>query len=84
VAGSLPMGAPDDSIAAEIYAPEFVDKKIAALRAYPTQIAPDSWFFTATETIGDFWSVEHYRFAAGKPFPESDKWAVDLFDGLID
>jgi N-acetyl-1-D-myo-inositol-2-amino-2-deoxy-alpha-D-glucopyranoside deacetylase len=69
-------------ISAEINEPSQVDKKMAALRSYPTQIAQDSWFFSATETIGDFWSVEHYRLAAGEPFPDSDKWADDLFVGL--
>ena len=82
VAGSLPMTAPDETIAAEIRGVEYVDRKIAALRAYPTQIARDSWFFTATDTIEDFWAVEHYRLAAGEPFPDSDKWANDLFVGL--
>jgi N-acetyl-1-D-myo-inositol-2-amino-2-deoxy-alpha-D-glucopyranoside deacetylase len=82
VAGSLPMTVPDEAIAAEIRAPEYVDRKIAALRAYPTQIAQDSWFFTATDTIDDFWAVEHFRFAAGESFPDSGGWADDLFAGL--
>jgi N-acetyl-1-D-myo-inositol-2-amino-2-deoxy-alpha-D-glucopyranoside deacetylase len=82
VAGSLPMTVPDEAIAAEIRGPEYADRKIAALHAYPTQIAADSWFFTATETIDDFWAIEHFRFAAGKPFPASERWADDLFAGL--
>ena len=82
VAGSLPMTVADDDIDAEINAPELTDRKMAALRAYPTQIAQDSWFFTATDTIEDFWAREHYRLAAGEPFPDSDKWADDLFVGL--
>jgi N-acetyl-1-D-myo-inositol-2-amino-2-deoxy-alpha-D-glucopyranoside deacetylase len=82
VAGSLPMTVSDDAIAAEIRGPEFVDRKIAALRAYPTQIAQDSWFFSATDTIEDFWAVEHFRYAAGEPFPASGGWATDLFAGL--
>lgn len=82
VAGSLPMTAPDSAIAAEVVAPEQLSKKLAALRAYPTQISPDSWFFNATDAIGDFWAGEHFRFAAGEPFPDSDKWATDLFAGL--
>lgn len=84
VAGSLPMSTPDETIAAKVEGPEYVEQKMAALHAYKTQIAPDSWFFTAAETISDFWSVEHYRFAAGKPFPQADKWSDDLFDGLLD
>jgi N-acetyl-1-D-myo-inositol-2-amino-2-deoxy-alpha-D-glucopyranoside deacetylase len=82
VAGSLPMTVPDEAIAAEIRGPEYADRKIAALHAYPTQIAQDSWFFTATDTIEDFWAIEHFRFAAGEPFPASDGWADDLFTGL--
>lgn len=82
VAGSLPMTVPDSAIAAEVVAPDQLSKKLAALRAYPTQIAADSWFFTASDTVGEFWASEHFRYAAGEPFPDTDKWATDLFDGI--
>ncbi|GAB3923571.1 1D-myo-inositol 2-acetamido-2-deoxy-alpha-D-glucopyranoside deacetylase [Microlunatus endophyticus] len=82
VAGSLPMGTPDEWIVAEIVAPEHIDKKMAALHAYKTQIAQESWFFQAAAKIDDFWAAEHYRYAGGKEFPQADKWADDLFAGL--
>jgi N-acetyl-1-D-myo-inositol-2-amino-2-deoxy-alpha-D-glucopyranoside deacetylase len=82
VAESLPMTVPDSAIAAEIAAPEQLPKKIAALRAYPTQISAQSSFFSAAEKLGDFLATEHFRYAAGEPFPDRDKWATDLFDGL--
>lgn len=82
VAGSLPMTVPDEVISAEVYEPSLTEKKMKALRAYPTQIAPDSWFFSATDSIDDFWAAEHFRLAAGEQFPDGDKWASDLFAGL--
>ena len=83
VAGSLPMGVTDDLIVAEIHGPEYVAQKLAALHAHRTQIADNSWFFRAADTIDDFWASEHFRFASGTPFPQSDKWADDLFAGLV-
>ncbi|MBO0810808.1 MAG: N-acetyl-1-D-myo-inositol-2-amino-2-deoxy-alpha-D-glucopyranoside deacetylase [Microlunatus sp.] len=84
VAGSLPMGTPDEWIVAEISGTEYVDQKMAALKAYRTQISQDSWFFQAAAKIDDFWATEHYRLAAGQPFPQEDKWADDLFAGVVD
>jgi N-acetyl-1-D-myo-inositol-2-amino-2-deoxy-alpha-D-glucopyranoside deacetylase len=77
------MGVTDDLIVAEIHGPEHVAQKLAALHAHRTQIADNSWFFRAADTIDDFWASEHFRFASGTPFPQSDKWADDLFAGLV-
>ena len=36
-----------------------------------------------TKVLGDsMWSHEHYRFVDGIPFPDSDRWADDIFAGL--
>jgi N-acetyl-1-D-myo-inositol-2-amino-2-deoxy-alpha-D-glucopyranoside deacetylase len=82
--GEMPaMSVPDRDIAVVIDGTDFVAAKLAAMRAHATQIASDGPFFTMSNTFGDrAWSHEFFRFAAGKPFPDSGKWADDLFAGL--
>lgn len=83
-AGSLPpMVVADEAISCAVDATDVVDRKLAALRAYPTQIKPDSQFFSISNTLGDqAWSHEYFRFAGGQPFPATDGWASDVFAGL--
>lgn len=78
-----PMVRPDSDIVAEIDGHQQIEAKMAALRAYPTQIATDGPFFVMSNTLGDeAWSHEYFRLAAGQPYPEADGWADDLFAGL--
>ncbi len=78
-----PMARPDADIVAEIDGHDQVGQKMAALRAYPTQIAMDGPFFAMSEKLGDeAWSHEYYRLAGGVPFPAAEGWADDLFAGL--
>ena len=78
-----PMMAPDDAIAVEIDGTGWVDRKLDAMRAHATQITPDGEFFTGADVLGDaMWSHEHYRLAAGRPYPDRDGWAEDVFAGL--
>jgi N-acetyl-1-D-myo-inositol-2-amino-2-deoxy-alpha-D-glucopyranoside deacetylase len=73
----------DADIAVEIDGTPWVAQKIAAMRAYPTQIAADGPFFAGAEVLGDGrWAREYYRLAVGVPLPEGEGWAVDLFAGL--
>jgi N-acetyl-1-D-myo-inositol-2-amino-2-deoxy-alpha-D-glucopyranoside deacetylase len=52
------------------------------MRAHRSQIAADGMFFVMADTLGDrAWSTEHFRLAAGAPFPGSGV-ASDLFAGL--
>jgi N-acetyl-1-D-myo-inositol-2-amino-2-deoxy-alpha-D-glucopyranoside deacetylase len=77
-----PMVAADDAIAAVVDGTDFVKAKMAAMRAHRSQIAADGMFFTMADALGDrAWSHEHYRLAAGTPFPGTG-WATDLFAGL--
>ena len=77
------LASEDVDIAAEIDGTRWVDRKLDALRAHATQITPDGDFFRAAPVLGDqMWSHEYYRLAAGTPFPESDRWADDIFAGL--
>ncbi len=82
-AGLPPMVVGDAAIACAVDATEFTAQKLEALRAYPTQIKPDSQFFSMSNTLGDqAWSHEYFRFAGGVPFPPSDGWATDVLAGL--
>ena len=73
----------DADIAVEIDGRPWVAQKIAAMRAYATQITPDGPFFAGGEVLGDArWAREYYRLAVGVPLPGGDGWADDLFAGL--
>jgi N-acetyl-1-D-myo-inositol-2-amino-2-deoxy-alpha-D-glucopyranoside deacetylase len=74
---------PDEYIAAAIDGSPYIDRKLDAMRAHATQITPDGPFFADQTLLGDSrWATEYYLLAAGKPFPQADGWAADLFAGL--
>lgn len=61
----------------------WIDRKLDAMRAHATQIAPDGPFFAGGDAMGNGrWSQEFYQLAVGVPYPERDGWADDLFVGL--
>ena len=61
----------------------WVAQKLAAMRAYATQITADGPFFAGADVLGDDrWAREYYRLASGVPLPAGDGWADDLFAGL--
>jgi len=73
----------DADIAVEIDGTPWVAQKIAAMRAYATQIAADGPFFAGADVLGDArWAREYYRLAVGIPLPEGEGWADDVFAGL--
>ncbi len=78
-----PLISDDADIAVQIDGLPWVAQKIAAMRAYATQITPDGPFFAGADVLGEArWAREHYRLAAGVPLPEGEGWADDLFAGL--
>jgi N-acetyl-1-D-myo-inositol-2-amino-2-deoxy-alpha-D-glucopyranoside deacetylase len=77
------MMSDDADIAVEIDGRQWVAQKLAAMRAYATQITADGPFFAGAEVLGDDrWAREYYRLACGVPLPASEGWAADLFAGL--
>ncbi|WP_300678600.1 N-acetyl-1-D-myo-inositol-2-amino-2-deoxy-alpha-D-glucopyranoside deacetylase [Nocardioides sp.] len=74
----------DDAIAARIDGTDHFDQKMAALRAYPTQIAADGPFFSmANAQGGSAFGYEVYRLAAGTKGPTGPSgFEEDLFAGL--
>ncbi|MEV7428216.1 MULTISPECIES: N-acetyl-1-D-myo-inositol-2-amino-2-deoxy-alpha-D-glucopyranoside deacetylase [unclassified Nocardioides] len=83
--GPLPhFVTPDENLAAGIDATDFVDRKMAALKAYPTQVTTDGPFFALSNNVGaTAWGLEFYRIAKGQQGPVGeDGLESDLFAGL--
>jgi len=81
--GPLPMTTPDADITAEVDAMDHVERKLDAMRAYPTQISVDGPFFALSNNVGnEAWGLEAYRIAKGAPAPAEGGLEVDLFAGL--
>ena len=77
------MMSDDADIAVQMDGRPWVAQKLAAMRAYATQITADGPFFAGADVLGDDrWAREYYRLASGVPLPAGDGWADDLFAGL--
>jgi N-acetyl-1-D-myo-inositol-2-amino-2-deoxy-alpha-D-glucopyranoside deacetylase len=86
-AEELPIGVPDAEVTAEIDASEFLDAKLAALRAHRTQVSVNGPFFALADGLGQrAWGREHYVLARGERGPGSGPygWEDDLFAGIED
>jgi N-acetyl-1-D-myo-inositol-2-amino-2-deoxy-alpha-D-glucopyranoside deacetylase len=78
----LEMGTPDELVTTRIDAREFLDNKVAAMRAYPTQIAVDGPFFALSNHIGQgMFAVEYFRLARRLDGP-IESGETDLFAGI--
>ncbi|HET7385419.1 MAG TPA: N-acetyl-1-D-myo-inositol-2-amino-2-deoxy-alpha-D-glucopyranoside deacetylase [Nocardioidaceae bacterium] len=83
--GPLPgFVTPDEYLDARIDATEFVDRKLAAMRAHATQIAVDGPFFALSNNIGNqVWGTEFFRLVKGEKGPVGDDGLEsDLFAGI--
>jgi N-acetyl-1-D-myo-inositol-2-amino-2-deoxy-alpha-D-glucopyranoside deacetylase len=70
----------DDDLAAVIDGRQWLNQKVAALRAHASQIAADGHFLQGDL---DRWSQEFFRLAKGTPAPSAgERWETDLFAGL--
>ncbi|NDB08334.1 MAG: N-acetyl-1-D-myo-inositol-2-amino-2-deoxy-alpha-D-glucopyranoside deacetylase, partial [Actinobacteria bacterium] len=62
-----------------------VEKKMAAMKAHPTQIAVDGPFFALSDNLGfRVWGREFYRLVKGEksaPFDDHGR-ELDLFAGV--
>jgi N-acetyl-1-D-myo-inositol-2-amino-2-deoxy-alpha-D-glucopyranoside deacetylase len=60
------MVVPDDAVAAAIDGTDYLDRKLAAMKAHATQITLDGPFFALSEEVGQMvWGWEYYRLAKG-------------------
>jgi N-acetyl-1-D-myo-inositol-2-amino-2-deoxy-alpha-D-glucopyranoside deacetylase len=81
----LPFGVPDEQVTTRIDASEYLDAKLAALRAHASQISVDSPFFALSDNVGQrAFGVEYYTLLAGPHGPGEGPhdWESDLFAGI--
>lgn len=84
-AEDFPFAAPDELVTTVFYGDEFVEQKMAAMRAHPTQIAVDGPFFALSDNLGfKVWGREFYRLVHGSPAAPFDEAGreIDLFAGI--
>ncbi len=78
--------AKDDSFATTLIdGNEFVDAKMAAMRAHKTQIALDGPFFALSDNLGlAIWGQEYYTLVRGEKSPpfDSNSREIDLTSGI--
>ncbi|HEX9063962.1 MAG TPA: N-acetyl-1-D-myo-inositol-2-amino-2-deoxy-alpha-D-glucopyranoside deacetylase [Streptosporangiaceae bacterium] len=81
----LPFGVPDEQVTTEIDARDYLDAKLAAMRAHASQIAVDSPFFALSDRVGQrAFGVEYYTLLAGPRGPGNGPYdrESDLFAGI--
>jgi len=83
--GPLPRFAvPDEQLSAAVDAQDYVEKKMDALRAYPTQITTDGPFFALSNNVGSTaWGIEYFVIAKGtRGDLDENGLETDLFSGI--
>jgi N-acetyl-1-D-myo-inositol-2-amino-2-deoxy-alpha-D-glucopyranoside deacetylase len=75
---------PDRHLDAVVDGNDFVEAKLAAMRAHSTQIAVDGPFFALSNNVGnEVWGTEYFRLARGLKGPvNADGLETDLFAGI--
>ena len=84
-AEELPFGVPDEQVSTAIDARDYLDAKLAAMRAHASQIAVDSPFFALSDRVGQrAFGIEYYTLLAGPRGPGSGPYhrESDLFAGI--
>ena len=85
-AEDIPFAKDDALVTAVVNGTEYVDRKMAAMRAHETQIALDGPFFALSNNLGNqVWGNEYYTLVSGSaadPF-DKDGREVDLFAGIV-
>lgn len=84
-ADDLPFCKDDSFVSALVNGNDYVDEKMAAMRAHATQISVDGPFFALSNNLGlQVWGNEYYTLVKGEksaPFDESGRES-DLFAGV--
>jgi len=84
-AEDFPFAQPDELVTTVINGEDHVEKKMAAMRAHPTQIAVDGPFFALSDNLGfKVWGLEFYRLVYGSLGMQrnNDGRETDLFAGI--
>ncbi len=82
---ALPFGTDDENVTTQIDAADYLDAKLAAMRAHATQIAVDSPFFALSDMVGrKALGTEYYTLLAGPGGSGAGPAGreTDLFAGL--
>ncbi len=80
-AEDLPFGVPDELVTTIVNADDFIEAKMAAMRAHATQISVDGPFFALSNHLGQkIWGTECFRLVHGDPGAVPVE--TDLFAGL--
>ena len=84
-ADDLPFAKPDELVTTVVNAPEFVEQKLAAMKAHATQISVDGPFFALSNNLGlSVWGDEYYTLVKGEkaaPFDANGR-ELDIFAGI--
>jgi N-acetyl-1-D-myo-inositol-2-amino-2-deoxy-alpha-D-glucopyranoside deacetylase len=81
-ADEMNFGVDDEYVTAAVDAREFLDTKLEALRAYPTQVAVDGSFFALSNDVGQgAFGIEHFHLSRGES-GTTDAREDDLFAGV--
>ncbi|GAA0604664.1 N-acetyl-1-D-myo-inositol-2-amino-2-deoxy-alpha-D -glucopyranoside deacetylase [Sporichthya brevicatena] len=79
----LGMGVPDELVTTFVEGEEYIEAKMAAMRAHATQITVDGPFFALSNHLGQkIWGVECFRLVGGTVPAPADGSESDLFAGL--
>jgi N-acetyl-1-D-myo-inositol-2-amino-2-deoxy-alpha-D-glucopyranoside deacetylase len=81
-ADDLPFAKDDSFVTSLVGGSAFVEKKMAAMRAQPTQIELDGPFFALSNNLGNqVWGDEYYTLVKGQKSSKLDAsgWESDLF-----
>jgi N-acetyl-1-D-myo-inositol-2-amino-2-deoxy-alpha-D-glucopyranoside deacetylase len=79
----LNFGDPDESVTTRIDARDYLEAKVAAMRAHATQIQVDGPFFALSNNIGQrAFGYEHFRLIRGGLPPAPGELEDDLFAGI--
>jgi N-acetyl-1-D-myo-inositol-2-amino-2-deoxy-alpha-D-glucopyranoside deacetylase len=82
-ADDLPFGNPDEEVTTEVDARQYLDAKVAAMRAHATQIELDGPFFALSNNVGQkALGVEYFILAQGER-AESAGRESDLFGSAV-
>lgn len=84
-ADDLPFAKDDSFVHALIDGNDYVEKKMAAMRAHATQISVDGPFFALSDNVGlQIWGNEYYTLVRGKKAQPCDEQGreTDLFAGI--
>ena len=81
----IPFAIDDALVTTAVHAPEWLDRKLDALRAHATQVTVDGGFFALADNVGaEAFGTEYFRLvrgAAAGPFDDGGR-ETDLFAGL--